>query len=158
MEAFRSHTVEVVTGMLPSEEREVRVEELGGHENRILVATDCLSEGINLQGWFDAVIHYDLSWNPTRHQQREGRIDRFGQKSATVRSVLIYGENNPVDGAVLNVILRKARAIEKQTGVRVPIPDDNGSLTKALMSAVLLRAQETRQMTLDLDSGGFRRG
>ena len=152
-EAFKSHTVEVVTGMLPSEEREVRVEELGGYENRILVATDCLSEGINLQGWFNAAIHYDLSWNPTRHQQREGRIDRFGQKSATVRSVLIYGENNPVDGAVLNVILRKARAIEKQTGVRVPIPDDNGSLTKALMSAVLLRAQEARQLTLDLDFG-----
>ena len=103
------------------------------------------------RAWFDAAIHYDLSWNPTRHQQREGRIDRFGQKSATVRSVLIYGENNPVDGAVLNVILRKARAIEKRTGVRVPIPDDNGSLTKALMSAVLLRAQETQQMTLDLD-------
>ena len=152
-EAFKSHTVEVVTGMLPSEEREVRVEELGSHEKRILVATDCLSEGINLQGWFNAAIHYDLSWNPTRHQQREGRIDRFGQKSATVRSVLIYGENNPVDGAVLNVILRKARAIEKQTGVRVPIPDDNGSLTKALMSAVLLRAQEARQLTLDLDFG-----
>ena len=151
VETFKSHTVEVVTGMLPSEEREVCVEELGGHENRILVATDCLSEGINLQAWFDAAIHYDLSWNPTRHQQREGRIDRFGQKSATVRSVLIYGENNPVDGAVLNVILRKARAIEKRTGVRVPIPDDNGSLTKALMSAVLLRAQETQQMTLDLD-------
>ena len=130
-EAFKSHTVEVVTGMLPSEEREVRVEELGSHGKRILVATDCLSEGINLQGWFNAAIHYDLSWNPTRHQQREGRIDRFGQKSPTVRSVLIYGENNPVDGAVLNVILRKARAIEKQTGVRVPIPDDNGSLTKA---------------------------
>ena len=147
--AFRSHTVEVVTGRLASEEREARVEELGGRDQRILVATDCLSEGINLQDWFDAVIHYDLSWNPTRHQQREGRVDRYGQKSATVRSVLIYGENNPVDGAVLNVILRKARAIEKQTGVRVPLPDDSGSLTTALMSAVLLRAKEDRQMALD---------
>ena len=48
-------------------------------EQRILVATDCLSEGINLQSLFDAVVHYDLSWNPTRHQQREGRVDRFGQ-------------------------------------------------------------------------------
>ena len=150
---FRSHTVEVVTGMLPSEEREVRVEELGEQERRILVATDCLSEGINLQDWFDAVIHYDLSWNPTRHQQREGRVDRFGQKSPTVRSVIMYGENNPVDGAVLNVILRKARAIESQTGVRVPLPDENGSLTKALMSAVLLRGQGERQLALDLDLG-----
>ena len=150
--AFRRHTVEVVTGRLASEEREARVEELGGRDHRILVATDCLSEGINLQDWFDAVIHYDLSWNPTRHQQREGRVDRYGQKSAIVRSVLIYGENNPVDGAVLNVILRKARAIEKQTGVRVPLPDDSGSLTKALMSAVLLRAKEDGQMTLDFGS------
>lgn len=147
------HVVDVITGSMPSEEREVRVEELGTHDNRILVATDCLSEGINLQGSFDAVIHYDLSWNPTRHQQREGRIDRFGQKSPVVRSVLLYGENNPVDGAVLQVIIRKAEAIAKQTGVRVPLPDSGGSLTKALMSAVLLRARGQKQMTLDLDFG-----
>ena len=138
---MQKHTVEVVTGAIPSEEREIRVEELGTHENRILVATDCLSEGINLQAHFDAVVHYDLSWNPTRHQQREGRIDRFGQKAPTVRTVLMYGENNPVDGAVLEVIIRKAEAIAKQTGVRVPLPDDEGSLTKALMSKVMLRSR-----------------
>jgi superfamily II DNA or RNA helicase len=149
--AFKEYTVEVVTGSLPSEEREARVEALGESEKRILIATDCLSEGINLQAYFDSVIHYDLSWNPTRHQQREGRVDRFGQKSELVRTILIYGENNPVDGAVLNVILRKARAIEKQTGVQVPMPDEGGSLTKALMSAVLLRAHGRRQLTLDLD-------
>ena len=51
------------------------------HERRVLVATDCLSEGINLQEHFDAVVHYDLSWNPTRHEQREGRVDRYGQPS-----------------------------------------------------------------------------
>lgn len=145
------HVVEVITGAMPPEEREIRVEELGAHENRVLVATDCLSEGINLQAWFDAVIHYDLSWNPTRHQQREGRIDRFGQKSPTVRSILMYGENNPVDGAVLKVIIRKAEAIAKQTGVRVPLPDNQGSLTKALMSAVILRARGQPQAMLDFD-------
>jgi SNF2 family DNA or RNA helicase len=47
----------------------------------VLVATDCLSEGVNLQEHFDAVVHYDLSWNPTRHEQREGRVDRFGQSA-----------------------------------------------------------------------------
>ncbi len=148
---FKDHTVEIVTGSLPSEEREVRVEELGDSDKRILVATDCLSEGINLQAYFDAVIHYDLSWNPTRHQQREGRVDRFGQKSPIVRSILMYGENNPIDGAVLEVILRKAQRIEQQTGVRVPMPDDGGSLTKALMSAVLLRTSGQKQLSLDID-------
>jgi len=150
---FKDYTVEVITGALPSEERENRVEALGEHEKRILVATDCLSEGVNLQMSFDAVIHYDLSWNPTRQQQREGRVDRFGQTKPIVRAVLIYGENNPVDGAVLEVILRKARAIEKRTGVRVPMPDDTGSLTKALMSAVLLRAKNTGQLSLDFTAG-----
>jgi len=77
--AFPMLTVDVVTGALAAEERRTRVEAMGGAEQRLLVATDCLSEGINLQALFDTVIHYDLSWNPTRHQQREGRVDRFGQ-------------------------------------------------------------------------------
>lgn len=143
--------VATVTGVLPPDEREARVEDLAEiADRRLLVATDCLSEGVNLQAWFDAVVHYDLSWNPTRHQQREGRIDRFGQPSPRVRTVLIYGENNPVDGAVLDVILRKAQRIEQETGVRVPLPDQDGSLTQALMSKVLLRAREDGQFTLDL--------
>src|SRR5690242_12359602 len=112
---------------------------MGRAEQRLLVATDCLSEGINLQSLFDAVIHYDLSWNPTRHQQREGRVDRFGQPSPVVKTVLIYGDNNPVDGAVLEVILRKAERIRRDTGVPVPLPLEGGRLIQALMQAVLLR-------------------
>ncbi len=84
-------------------------------------------------------MHYDLSWNPTRHEQREGRVDRFRQKAREVRSTLLYGEDNPVDGAVLQVILRKAESIRKELGVLVPMPDDQGKLTQALMNAVLLR-------------------
>ena len=138
---FPKHTIEVVTGELPAEERRARAEALGAHEQRLLIATDCLSEGVNLQQHLDAVVHYDLSWNPTRHEQREGRVDRFGQPARVVRAVLLYGENNPVDGAVLNVILRKAEAIRRELGVPVPLPDDDHSLTQALMSAVLLRRQ-----------------
>jgi superfamily II DNA or RNA helicase len=131
--------VEVVTGEFPSDERIRRVQELGDHEPRVLVATDCLSEGVNLQAFFDAVVHYDLSWNPTRHEQREGRVDRYGQPKPLVRASLIYGQNNPVDGAVLGVILRKAESIRKELGVPVPVPDDDHTVTQALMRAVLLR-------------------
>lgn len=138
-EKFKSATVKAVTGELTPDEREAAVEELGDSDVRILVATDCLSEGINLQGLFTAVVHYDLSWNPTRHEQREGRVDRFGQKAREVRSTMLYGEDNPVDGAVLQVILRKAESIRKELGVLVPMPDDEGKLTQALMNAVLLR-------------------
>lgn len=138
-EKFKSATVKAVTGELTPDEREAAVDQLGESESRVLVATDCLSEGINLQGLFTAVVHYDLSWNPTRHEQREGRVDRFGQKAREVRSTMLYGEDNPVDGAVLQVILRKAESIRKELGVLVPMPDNEGKLTQALMNAVLLR-------------------
>ena len=151
-EKFKSVTVKAVTGELTPDEREAAVEQLGESELRVLVATDCLSEGINLQGLFTAVVHYDLSWNPTRHEQREGRVDRFGQKAREVRSTMLYGEDNPVDGAVLHVILRKAESIRKELGVLVPMPDNEGKLTQALMNAVLLRkgAATSYQPELDL--------
>jgi len=136
---FKDVTIKAVTGEFTPGEREAAVEELGDSDKRILVATDCLSEGINLQSLFTAVVHYDLSWNPTRHEQREGRVDRFGQKAREVRSTMLYGEDNPVDGAVLQVILRKAESIRKELGVLVPMPDDEGKLTQALLNAVLLR-------------------
>lgn len=150
---FKSAKVKAVTGELTPDEREAAVEQLGDSDVRILVATDCLSEGINLQGLFTAVVHYDLSWNPTRHEQREGRVDRFGQKAREVRSTMLYGEDNPVDGAVLQVILRKAESIRKELGVLVPMPDNEGKLTQALMNAVLLRkggAPLNAQSQLDL--------
>ena len=105
-----------ITREFTADQREERIEELTISKEwttAILVATDCLSEGINLQRLFDAVIHYDLTWNPTRHEQREGRVDRFGQPSTMVRTLMLYGEDNPVDGAVLRVILRKAERIRR---------------------------------------------
>ena len=152
---FKAYTVQAVTGELTSGEREAIVEVLGESEQRILVATDCLSEGVNLQNLFTAVVHYDLSWNPTRHEQREGRVDRFGQKAREVRCILLYGQDNPVDGAVLQVILRKAESIRKELGVLVPMPDDQGKLTQALLNAVLMRKGEigrsARQLSLSFD-------
>ena len=150
---FRHATIKAVTGELTPGEREAAVAELGDSEPRILVATDCLSEGINLQNLFTAVVHYDLSWNPTRHEQREGRVDRFGQQAPEVRSTMLYGEDNPVDGAVLQVILRKAESIRKELGVLVPMPDDEGKLTQALLNAVLLRKQSGQRAQIGFDFG-----
>src|SRR5712691_10075542 len=108
---FPDVRVAAVTGEIGDEERRVRVQELAHEPRRILVATDCLSEGVNLQESFDAVLHYDLPWNPNRLEQREGRVDRFGQKATEVKACLLYGADNPIDGIVLDVLLRKATAI-----------------------------------------------
>ena len=152
---FPTLAIGVVTGELTSDERRDKADLLGDAEQRLLVATDCLSEGVNLQDHFDAVVHYDLSWNPTRHEQREGRVDRFGQEREVVRMTLIYGANNPVDGAVLEVILRKAEKIRAELGVPVPLPDDGHTLTQALMRAVFLRTRGGAAKQLALDFGNI---
>ncbi len=137
----KSIQIAAVTGLLPPEERELRVKELSEHPLRILVCTDCLSEGINLQERFNAVIHYDLSWNPTRHEQREGRVDRFGQKRDIVRMITYYGMDNQVDGIVLDVLLRKHKQIKSSLGISVPFPADTDAVLEAIFEGLLLREQ-----------------
>lgn len=142
---FPNVLIEAVTGEYTPEEREQRVQAMNEAEQRLLVATDCLSEGINLQHLFTAVVHYDLAWNPTRHEQREGRVDRFGQQAPEVRCTMLYGQDNPVDGFVLNVILKKAETIRKELGVLVPMPEDEGRINQALVKAALMKRGDTEK-------------
>lgn len=139
---FKDATIDSVTGEYTPEERELRIDALGMADCPVLVATDCLSEGINLQQYFTAVVHYDLAWNPTRHEQREGRVDRFGQKAGEVRCTMLYGQDNPVDGFILQVILKKADAIRKELGVLVPLPEDEQRINQALIKASLMKRQQ----------------
>lgn len=147
----KNTAVASVTGTLPPSERVQRIDELTAEPRRhVLVATDCLSEGVNLQEHFQAVVHYDLAWNPTRHEQREGRVDRFGQTAPTVRALTIYGLDNQIDGIVLDILIKRHRAISAATGVSVPVPDNNDSVLEALLEGLLLRGKDGEQLTLDL--------
>ena len=138
---LRKVEVTCITSQLAPEERAARIEALviEPTEARVLVCTDCLSEGINLQEKFDAVVHYDLSWNPTRHEQRDGRVDRFGQLSKEVRILTYYGTDNQIDGIVLDVLLRKHQTIRNALGVSVPMPVDSEQIVKAVFEGLLLR-------------------
>ena len=150
-----------ITGTLPPAEREQRVAQLARADKRILVCTDCLSEGINLQQGFDAVVHYDLSWNPTRHEQREGRVDRYGQKRDRVKVVTYYGTDNQIDGVVLDVLLRKHKSIRTSLGISVSVPGSSEDVIEAIFEGLLLREDQLtlpgfrqhlaeRQLDLDL--------
>jgi superfamily II DNA or RNA helicase len=148
--------VEVVTSEDPDDLRRERISAMGEAPLRVLIATDCLSEGINLQDLFSAVLHYDLPWNPNRLEQREGRVDRFGQTAPVVRATLLYGRN-PVDGIVLDVILKKIREIRRSTGVAIAYPEDSRSIMDSIAQAVLFspgraRIQDMNQLMLDLDA------
>ncbi|MBZ0278925.1 MAG: SWF/SNF helicase family protein, partial [Anaerolineae bacterium] len=146
-EATRGVEVAGVTGLLPPSEREERVAQLTTAPRRVLVCTDCLSEGINLQAGFDAVIHYDLSWNPTRHEQREGRVDRYGQPSQRIKVMTYYGIDNQIDGIVLDVLLRKHKTIRNSLGISVPVPGNSEDVVEAIFEGLLLRENASFSQT-----------
>ncbi|NLI74893.1 MAG: DEAD/DEAH box helicase [Candidatus Riflebacteria bacterium] len=145
--------IEAVTGLLPPAEREERIAALTADAGQfVLVCTDCLSEGINLQQHFNAVIHYDLAWNPTRHEQREGRVDRFGQVRPEIRVITYYGTDNPIDGVILDVLIRKHKTIKSDLGVTVGVPGSSEKIAEALFEGALFRENAKvgpKQLRLD---------
>ncbi|MCR4415818.1 MAG: DEAD/DEAH box helicase, partial [Thermoguttaceae bacterium] len=136
-----------ITGRMGDDERRAKVDELAEQPCRVLVATDCLSEGINLQRAFNAVLHYDLPWNPNRLEQREGRVDRYGQNAKVVKAIRYFSPDSAVDGVVLDVLLNKAREIHRTLGTYVPVPDESETVTEALLNALFLRGRHAAKAT-----------
>ena len=82
---------------------------------RILICTDAAREGINLQTWCSDLIHFDLPWNPSRLEQRNGRIDRKLQPAKQVFCRYFKYEQREAD-IVLEALVRKTEVIQKQLG------------------------------------------
>ncbi len=82
---------------------------------RVLLATDAAREGINLQGHCADLFHYDVPWNPSRLEQRNGRIDRALQPQAVVRcGYFVYAQRK--EDAVLDTLARKVETISRELG------------------------------------------
>jgi len=151
---FNDVRVVSINGMISDDERQTKIAELGGEKRRVLVATDCLSEGINLQSYFNASIHYDLPWNPNRLEQREGRVDRFGQTlSNVVKTIRYFSPDNPVDGVVIRVLLNKAREIHRSLGTHVPVPEESESVTQTVLNALFFRGRGVADASQQLELG-----
>ncbi|MFC4261122.1 phospholipase D-like domain-containing anti-phage protein [Marinobacter lacisalsi] len=88
-------------------EREVLKKSVAEHEIRIMVATDAACEGLNLQT-LGTLINVDLPWNPTRLEQRIGRIKRFGQVREKVDMLNLVNENT-VDETVYEKLSERMR-------------------------------------------------
>jgi superfamily II DNA or RNA helicase len=82
---------------------------------RILIATDAAREGLNLQAHCWNLFHFDLPWNPSRLEQRNGRIDRKLQPNDEVYCHYFVYKQRPED-RVLQVLVRKTEAIRKDLG------------------------------------------
>ncbi len=84
----RNERLAMIYGGMDNEQREKIKAAFQAHPDqsgvRILLATDAASEGVNLQNHCNKLVHMEIPWNPNRMEQRNGRIDRHGQKAATV--------------------------------------------------------------------------
>lgn len=85
----------------------------------VLIATDVISEGINLQHACAQVVHYELPWNPNRLEQRNGRVDRYGQREEIVR-IRTMVTNAPLDAFILKHLIEKAARIRQEFGFAPP--------------------------------------
>lgn len=143
--------VQVVTSELADEQRREKISFMADSDQRVLVATDCLSEGINLQDLFTAVLHYDLPWNPNRIEQREGRVDRFGQESEVVKTMLLIGQDNEIDQKVFEILVKKVR----QIGSAIGIDEQASSIFEMLARSVIEEQPEDKAVQLQMFEKAF---
>ena len=111
---------------------------------RVLVATDAASEGLNLHRTARYLLHYDCPWNPSRLEQRNGRLDRYGQ----ARDVTVHHFVSDADPDLrfLGHVIRKANEIR----------EDLGSVNEVFDRAVhrrLIQGEDEDTVTTDLDRG-----
>ncbi|MHC5676366.1 DISARM system SNF2-like helicase DrmD [Nostoc sp.] len=96
------------------------------HPLRILIATDAAREGVNLQNNCADLFHFDVPWNPSRMEQRNGRIDRKLQRSPIVNCYYFVLPQRTED-KVLDVLVRKTATIQQELGSLAPVVERNVS-------------------------------
>jgi ERCC4-related helicase len=87
---------------------------------RILIATDAAREGVNFQNYCADLFHFDVPWNPSRMEQRNGRIDRKLQREKEVRCHYFVYTQRPEDD-VIRTLVRKTETIKQELGSLSPV-------------------------------------
>ena len=113
--------VQEISGGMSDEQQQKIVEDFGRTESpiRILVASDVASEGLNLHYLSHRLIHFDIPWSLMVFQQRNGRIDRYGQKKKPdIRYMVIESDNKRIKGDVriLEILVQKEEQALKNIG------------------------------------------
>jgi len=125
---FKDTKVISLDGTMNTSQRRENLQAFGKANMGILVATDCISEGMNLQHYAAQLIHYELPWNPNRLEQRNGRIDRYGQKRMDEVAIRTMVVEDSLEAGILQVLVRKANQIRQDHGFAPPFFGDNLSV------------------------------
>jgi len=122
---------------------------------RILVATDAAREGVNLQNHCADLFHFDVPWNPSRMEQRNGRIDRKLQRAPEVRCHYFVFAQRPED-RVLAALVSKTDTIQRELGSLSQVIEHR--LTTTLEGGIRQRsARDLAQRIASLDTAAAQR-
>lgn len=136
-------------GSLSEAERDRRFNAFAQSKKAVLVATDVISEGVNLQSASCMVVHESVPYNPNRLDQRNGRVDRYGQKSPLVYIRTIYCRDTS-DEDVMHLLVRKLERMRRDQGFAPPFFATEETVLRVLTSKRRKRAkQEVVQYTLE---------
>ena len=118
---LKENAVQTLCGSMSDVEQQEIVENFGREESpvRVLVASDVASEGLNLHYLSHRMIHFDIPWSLMVFQQRNGRIDRYGQKQRPdIRYFLIESANKRIHGdmRILEILVAKEEQALKNIG------------------------------------------
>ena len=116
------------------------------HPVRILIATDAAREGLNLQAYCHNLFHYDVPWNPSRMEQRNGRIDRKLQPELEVFCHYFVYKQRPED-RILQVLVRKTETIKEELGSLSQVID--AKLAKSLSKGIHHKAIQSLENEIE---------
>ena len=140
----------IFTGMTSRQRREdikhAFNTEPGDHPLRILIATDAAREGLNLQRHCHDLFHFDLPWNPSRLDQRNGRIDRKLQPAEEVFCRYFVFTQRDED-RVLQVLVGKVETIREELGSIAKVIEDRAA---RLIGAQGMRRDSIQRLISDL--------
>lgn len=117
------------------------------HPVRILIATESAREGLNLQNHCWNLFHFDVPWNPSRMEQRNGRIDRKLQPQERVFCHYFHYKQRPED-RVLKKLVEKTKTIRKELGSLSQVID--ARLDKKMAQGI--RRQNVDQLESEIDA------
>lgn len=118
---LKANAIQEIFGGMSDADQQNIVEEFGRTESpiRVLVASDVASEGLNLHYLSHRLIHFDIPWSLMVFQQRNGRIDRYGQqKRPDIRYMLIESDNKRIKGdmRIMEILITKEAQALKNIG------------------------------------------
>ena len=138
--------VVTATGKDPDADQRSAINDFLSGDATVLVATDIAGEGLNLHYNCHHLVHFELPWNPNRLEQRNGRIDRYGQTKPPVIAFLYLADT--YEDEVLKRLLEK---LDNKLRAEGTVTDILGSFQQERLERLLLSSRRIEEAEKELD-------